>query len=63
MKRFAVIVFLLAPFCLIAQNRFKENIAVLRSMEDSMVPYAKAMIFADDAAARFRADSILSNAS
>ena len=58
MKRFAVIVFLLAPFCLIAQNRFKENIAVLRSMEDSMVPYAKAMIFADDAAARFRADSI-----
>lgn len=58
MKRFTVIFFLLGSVTVFSQNRYPENIPQLRSLEDSLAPYAKAMIFAGDASARFFADSI-----
>ena len=58
MKRFAVIVFLLAPFALLLKTGLKKILLYCAAWKIQWYLYAKAMIFADDATARFRADSI-----
>lgn len=58
MKRITVVILLLLCVDAVAQNRFAENIPQLRRLEDSLRPYAKAMIFSEDASSRFYADSI-----
>lgn len=59
MKRFICIFLLIisSGYCF-AQGLSATDIKLLRSMEDSMAVHAKQMIFADDASARFYADSI-----